>query len=137
MPVLYLVIFEVTFPAPKRTAHWALYLPPENPNAQAGQLYSVQKQSLSSSQTLFFNKEFIPEDERRASYIEIPGVNIAAANLLAICQEVANNRNFNLVTRNCQDWVLDVIKQVENELNLKRIDVVALARMYGYDSLKG
>jgi len=136
MPDLYLAIFEVAFLASKKTAHWALYLPPGDPNTCVGRLYGVKKENFSSSQTQFVTDSFDPQKEQGVLYIPIPGVKIAEANLLAICQEVAENRKFNLVTRNCQDWVLDVIKQVEVALNLKGIDVVSLARQRGYNRLK-
>jgi hypothetical protein len=137
MPTLSLLIFKSPPLLPKRLSHWAFYLPPED-EQQCGRIYSVKKKEFSSEYTQLIYEPFDPGQDKSLLCIEIPSIGIERGQLLTICEEVTKDRRFNLMTRNCQDWVEEVIKKVEEDLNIvKRVDVVALAKTHGYTTFRG
>ena len=137
MPPLYLLIVLPPFLVPNRMAHWALYLPAHD-KATTGQLYSVKKESLSSEITKSVNDYFDPETLKQKALIAIPGIWLGHAVLLQVCTEITDGRRFNLFTRNCQDWVEEVIARLEEKLGVyPRTNISALVRSHGYTPLKG
>src|SRR5579859_2367269 len=108
MPPLCLLVFKVPRLVPNRIAHWALYLPPEDGETGDGRIYSVKKAALSSKKTQLVVDEYDPYREDIIS-IPLPDINIGAAQLKAICDEVTKDRRFNLLNQNCQVWVAEVV----------------------------
>ena len=50
-----------------------------------------------------------------------------------ICDQVTRERRFHLITNNCQAWVAEVVRKVEDELHIvKRVNLTELAKSHGY-----
>ena len=138
MPPLYLLIFPTSFLLPNRFAHWALYSPKTEGTLVPGYIYSVKKSGISSQQTQTVNEYFDANKYKDVVYIPIPRIYVEGWVLLEACTEVTEGRKFNLLTRNCQDWVEEVIMKLEDDLKIvDRVNISSLVRAYGYKPLKG
>jgi|SRR5271154_1659752 len=117
MPTLQLVIFKTPFS--QKTAHWALLLlnGGADPNF-LGTIYSVKKTSLTSKKTEFIPQTYTPQLQKLVNTVSLD-IEVAHFDLSRTCTEVSLNRPFDLLNRNCQHWVYEVV-----ELLVKRLNIV-------------
>jgi len=124
MPPVFLVKFsQPPFRSPE-TAHWAILLPTVPYNAGQlpdwGVLYHARKKGFCCF-PLSYNTEYerikdfcLSHMNGLFDYHELTTVNLTDAEIDAACQQISNPRPFNLVTRNCQDWVKEVLVYLVN-----------------------
>jgi hypothetical protein len=119
MPQLHLLIYRPPAFFPARSGHWALFLPYEE-GGSVGYGLGVKKASFRTTQTQFeifeASLEIGRDDLQRHIKLQIyvNGIN----DLNVICHGVTQGRPFNLVTRNCQHWVCEVIEVVITRFNI-------------------
>jgi hypothetical protein len=120
MPRLYLLIFEPTeWYYPDDAGHWALYVPSKE-DETVGDAFEVKKASLVTFRTEFGMiraylqngwcglRQYVPLN------IDVPSI----ASLSQICYGVTEGRSFNIVTKNCQHWVCEVLEEVIKKYNI-------------------
>ena len=123
-PVFLLKFHNHPFRSPE-TAHWAILLPTVPYNAGElpswGVLYHARKRGFCCCFPLSSNTEYERIDHFDLSRendifdrYELSTVNLTNAEIDVACQWVSNPRTFNLVTRNCQDWVKEVLQCLVN-----------------------
>ena len=67
----------------------------------------------------------------------LPDFDVECYQVAAACHAVTENRSFNLVTRNSQHWVCEVIELLQARLNTaKKIDVSRLIKTSGVISIR-
>jgi hypothetical protein len=117
MPTLQLVIFKTLLP--QKAAHWGLLLlnGGADPNC-LGTLYAVKKTSFTSKKTEFTREAYTPQLQKSVD-TESLDIEVAHFDLSRTCTEVTYNRPFDLLHRNCQHWVYEVV-----ELLVKRLNIV-------------
>lgn len=134
MPYLHILVFPVGPMVPNSLAHWALYLPPEDGGPGPGRMFTVQKQALFSNTTAYSTGTYTLQPGVLA--VPLNHICISHSQMDYICQTLSNDPNrpgFNLVTQNCHDWVVDVVRKVEEYLRLpQRTNVRYLLSLYGY-----
>lgn len=121
MPTVLLLIFKPATIFPKCTAHWGLFLPNEEGRSD-GFLYHVKKSNLSlvSSHTQFNQDPFdiLQQANLIHSLLRLYELNaVTHIELANACHEETTNRRFNLVTSNCQQWVCQVLENLNNQFN--------------------
>src|SRR5271170_3411146 len=121
MPTLHLIIFK-PIPMFPVTAHWGLFLPYDEGDPD-GLIYQVKKESFTSKKTEFNATDFDPRLQFAtfSSCTALPEITIKHHELSDICYKVSQGRPFNLITRNCQHWVLEVIQAVAMHLNMTTV----------------
>jgi len=139
MPTLRILVFDPSGMMPIRWAHWALYLPLDDECDSPGQCFGVRKRGFTSSKTQL---DIIPaldiyDCENLQLHAEIEHINVSLEELTTICQNTARGRAFNLAFQNCQDWVVEVVKMLEDTLDLpKRVNVRELVKAKGYKPVR-
>ena len=139
MPTLRILVFDPSGMMPIRWAHWALYLPVDDECDSPGQFFGVRKRGFTSSKTqLDMVSGFdIYDCEALQVHAEIEHMNVSLQELSAICQDTARGRAFNLAFQNCQDWVVEVVRKLEDTLDLpKRVNVRELVKSKGYKPVR-
>ena len=135
MPYLSVLVFKVAPLVPKSFAHWALYLPPEDGGNGVGRIYTVKKLGMTSRITQYSNHPFTLSSE--VLYIPLQHIFVSQNRLHTICELVTNDPgrpSFSIFNHNCQQWVMDVVRKVEEQLGLvQRVDLTAVLRPYGYE----
>jgi len=113
MPTLHLIKFKPPLAGlPKGTAHWALFLLYDEQDS-VGLLYSVKKESFISNKTEFSVVDFDPQTASDVlSCVALTEISIKHHILSEICYKVSEGRPFNLISRNCQHWVCEVIEKI-------------------------
>ena len=135
MPTLYLIVFDAMF-LPNKMAHWTLFLPYKD-GCNDGRLFSVKKQGPVSRQTQFVPRDFNIRAEKNITVIQLPLI-VHETTVWNACGDVTEKRLFDLWSNNCQKWVCEVVKQIEETLNLKtHINVPKIASNYGYGLFNG
>ena len=120
MPTLHLIIFKTAWYGIKSTAHWALLLPAEQVTPHCfGRVFDVQKPTLMSNETQYSNYHFTPEVRDNVDVYHSLNIEVETYTVNQICQRVSKDRHFDLVTRNCQHWVCEVIEQLVEDLNIQ------------------
>jgi hypothetical protein len=134
MPTLHLLRFKTLPILPKRTGHWALFLPDEEGGSN-GVVYSVQKRSLKSKKTQFSHREFNLQSSigLLESWIPLPEIDILPYKLSAACHDATKNRPFHLIKNNCQHWVCEVIENLISRFQIAEgTDVLHKIKSLGY-----
>lgn len=102
-------------------AHWALFLPTsENDKPLEGLLFHARKEwdnthgeqrcTIQGSANFSLEPGFrLLASPGLLDYHCLKDTNVTPAQLNDACQHVSLDRRFNLITRNCQEWVKDVI----------------------------
>jgi len=122
MPQIYLARFRQK-PLGIASAHWAIFLPQSvdsNGIPIHGTLFHARKHlnDVEGDQKCIFRgrAEFEPQanfhlftSPRLLDQFCLNGSDVTAEQLTDACQRVSLDREFNLITRNCQEWVKDVI----------------------------
>src|SRR5437016_6173596 len=121
MPQLYLLIFEPTeWFYPADAGHWALYVPSKE-DEFVGDAFEVKKASLITLQTQFgMMKAYLQVGWcglQNYVPLEINIPSIAALN--QICYGVTFKRPFNIVSKNCQHWVCEVLEKVIEKYDIR------------------
>src|SRR5271169_5292723 len=120
MPLLHLLIFKTPLVL-KSTAHWALFLPDED-GAPIGLMFHAAQESLTSNRTCISQMSFDVRAHMKQiqSSIVLPDLDVVVYQVWEACQAVSDNRAFNLVTRNIQHWVCEVIEFLQERLNIAK-----------------
>jgi hypothetical protein len=113
MPALYLIIFKTPFF--KKMAHWGFLLPNEG---NCSDIVSVKKAALHSKRTEIDYNTLTTDIERNIASYHPLNINIEIYTLNQVCQNVSRNRHFDLFSRNCQHWVLEVLEELVRVLNI-------------------
>ena len=140
MPNLHVLIYKpCRWFLPRKASHWALLLLNEDVNSDdvnsddvksgdfnsddVGIVFDVQKNAFKSKKTQFATLDFkkIRDNVHSAIALEIQ---VTEYQLNMICQDVSKNRPFHLLSRNCQHWVLEVIKRLVEELHISNGDEI-------------
>lgn len=114
MPNLYLLIFEPTeWYYPADAGHWALYFPSKE-DESVGDAVEVKKASLVNRRTQFGTiKAYLQIGWCGLQRYELLNIDVLSlAALTQICHGVTEGRPFNIVTKNCQHWVCEVLEKV-------------------------
>lgn len=138
MPTLRILVFDPSGMMPIRLAHWALYLPSDDEFDSPGQCFGVRKRSFTSSKTQLDIRDLdIYDCEALQLHAEIEHMNVSLEELTSICQNTARGRGFNLAFQNCQDWVVDVVRSLEDMLKIpKKVNVRELVKSKGYKPVR-
>jgi hypothetical protein len=100
-------------------AHWALLLPEiEFTPYCFGSVFDVQKPAFASKETQYSNYDFTSETRNNVDDYHSLKIDVESYTLNQICQKVSKGRLFDLVTRNCQHWVCEVIEELVKDLNV-------------------
>jgi len=122
MPQIYLAKFRQR-PLGIASAHWALFLPESfdtNGGPIQGALFHARKElsNTQGSQRCTIQGEANYSLEPEFLLLSSPGLldsyclkdtNVTKEQLAQACTYISQDRSFNLITRNCQEWVKDVI----------------------------
>src|ERR1700737_4320960 len=142
MPTLHLVIFKPWTILSKDADHWALFLP-EKEGDPHGDFFGVKKNGYISKMTEFEHVEHCDIQQLQEytneirSIIALTELGVDRLVLLHICRDVTQDRPFDLITRNCQHWVCEVIKKLEKRLNVEQtINVLARIKGLGISPLR-
>ena len=123
MPTLHLIIFKTPFF--QSTAHWALLLPADIVGFNYfGDVFDVKKTALISKKTEFARYNFTREIQNNVGEYHSLNFDVEHYTLNQICQNVSKDRPFDLVTRNCQHWVIEVVEELVDHLNVERGDEI-------------
>lgn len=132
MPTLYLLRFKANPILPKRSGHWALFLPDEEASSK-GLIYTVRKRGFKSKKTQFSLHEFNLQSPKLESCCSIPEIDISPYKLSAACHDITKNRPFHLIKSNCQHWVQEVIENLINRIQtVDDVDVFDKIKRSGY-----
>ena len=118
---LHLIIFKATPLFPQDSCHWALYLP--DMDHARGRIYTVMQASLRSKHTMCSTHPFHANKLTSRSVkaiVALPELRLTNDNTWLACQEVGRGWHFNLFSSNCQHWVCEVIKYLEDDSNIAR-----------------
>ena len=132
MPTLHLIKFKPPIALlPKGTSHWALFLPHECEEGDSeGLLYSVKKESFISTKTEFQRAKFDPRSASDVlSCMALTEICIKHAVLAEVCYEVSDGHPFNLISRNCQHWVYEVIEKLTIKSNMADVGQKVIKRI--------
>jgi hypothetical protein len=132
MPTLHLIKFKPPIALlPKGTSHWALFLPHECEEGDSeGLLYSVKKESFTSTKTEFQRAKFDPQSASDVlSCIALTEICIKHVFLAAVCYQVSDGRPFHLISRNCQHWVYEVIEKLTMQSNMADVGQKVIKRI--------
>ena len=128
MPDIYLVKFRQP-PYSGVAAHWAIFVAKQNTAYDDrglpiwGNLFHASKKKSNCLNLKLRNTEFDHVEEFHLlgspglwTWLLLENTNVTPADVNLACHSVSLNREFNLFTRNCQDWVKEVLKSlVESE----------------------
>lgn len=124
MPPVFLVKFPNLPLLSPETAHWAILLPTVPYIAgqlpRWGVLYHARKRGFCFPLSPNTEYERIEQFDLSGpniniwDYYELCTVDLTDAEINVACLYVSNPRPFNLVTRNCQDWVKEVLQCLVN-----------------------
>lgn len=119
MPILHLIIFKTPWYGIKHTAHWALLLPEEEVTPKCfGYVFDVQKPTIISKETRYSMYSFTPKIQGNVDVYHSLEIDVKAYDVNQICQKVSKERRFDLVTRNCQHWVCEVVEELVEDLDI-------------------
>jgi hypothetical protein len=130
------------------TAHWGIFVafePAGNDNhgiPKTGTLFHASQRcvvvggSCATSPTVYRqNPEFeLSSSETLASTLCLEDTDVSVGQVDKACESVSLNRPFNLVTRNCQDWVKEVLQQMISE-NLIPQKVFLQMKAAGFETM--
>lgn len=130
MPILHVIIFKTPWYGIKSMAHWALLLPEDEVvPGYFGDVFDVQKPKFTSKETQYSNYNFTSEVRDNVDVYNSLKIDVEIYTLNQICQKVSKNRPFDLVTRNCQHWVCEVIEEVVKDLPIpERNEILSLVQ---------
>jgi hypothetical protein len=125
MPPIYLVKFW-QMPGFNSTTHWGIYMVDEskgydhNGVPRGGVLHHASKNpnfcfccSGDSNATTYSTTNYVFQISRRHyTPVLLQGVNINESQLVFACNAVSEERPFNLINRNCQQWVQEVMEKL-------------------------
>ena len=142
MPPVWLAKFNQA-PWLDSTRHWALFVafePAGNDNhgiPRSGTLFHASQHCYvvgglcATSPTVYGKKSAfeLSNSKTLASATCLDETDVSEEQVDEACQSVSLNRSFNLVTRNCQEWVKEVLQQLirENLIPEKVLDQMKLA----------
>ena len=147
MPPLYLVKFNQL--NMESLAHWGIFLPDDGSAYDQygypywGTLYHASKPCnggegccfpLTADTQFHSTQRPLSGSPGLISVIPLRNTEIRPETVQMACHQVTENRRFNLVTANCQDWVKQVIYVLINE-NRIPMGVLEQMRYYGYTTL--
>lgn len=119
MPTLHLIIFKTPWYGFKSTAHWALLLPENEVTPHCfGDVFDVKKPAIMSKETQYAMYDFTPEIRDNVDVYHSLKIDVETYVVNQTCQKVSKKRPFDLVTRNCQHWVIEVIEELVKDLNV-------------------
>jgi hypothetical protein len=147
MPPLYLVKFnQLNIEA---AAHWGIFLPHDGSAYDQygvphwGTLYHASKPcngdegscySLAANTQFHATQRPLSGSPGLISLLPLRSTEIRPESVERACHLVTENRRFNLVTGNCQEWVKEVIHLLINEHRIP-VGVLEQMRYYGYTTL--
>ena len=106
------------------TAHWSIFVFDEG-NTDSGTLFHVKKESYYSGWTIQYEqRRYSIRHSKSANkiirrrYIDLE---VTVAALDQACQRVSKNRSFNIISKNCHDWVQEVVDELTRAMGLKYI----------------
>ena len=136
MPPLHVILFKQLPIFSKDTAHWALFLPNKDGDNN-GVLFHITKESYISWKTEFQQKEFSirKSADTLENTLKIQEIDVSVASLDAACQRVTEGRSFNVIKKNCQHWVCEVVTDLARKHNLGDIDILGRIKTLGYKPL--
>lgn len=126
---LHIMICKPSRHLPKSTAHWALFIPDQEGGSE-GVVYSMRKAAFANKTQLHCSQITLGDMANLQSVIVVPEVKTCEYLLSAVCHEVNTGRSFNLITRNCQHWVFEVIERLVERQNIPEGEEV-LTRIKG------
>ena len=71
-----------------------------------------------SKETQYSMYDFTPEIRDNVDFYHSLKIDVETYIVNQICQKVSKERRFDLVTRNCQHWVCEVIEELVKDLNI-------------------
>src|SRR5271170_8235972 len=146
MPPLYLVKFD-QFNI-ESWAHWGIFLPDDGSAYDQygvpywGTLYHASKpcNGGGSCSSIMADTQFHATHRPLAgslgviSVIQLRNTEIRPESVQRACHLATENRRFNMITGNCQEWVKEVIQTLINDTRLP-VEVLEQMRYYGYTTL--
>jgi hypothetical protein len=146
MRQIHLVKFKNRF-CPPVTDHWCIFLQDETAGNNAhgipisGTLFHAAKNCSGGNglccinNTVYMKGEvLLSESESLRSSLELTGAKATEEQVDHACLRVSQNRSFNLVTRNCQEWVIEVLKDLIGQ-NLVPSNALQQMKLEGYSTL--
>lgn len=109
-----IVTFKRTerFKLPNKYEHWGLFVRYED---ESERLYHADKTSITNTQTKYETKQWSPNRSKKVDLIVLVGYSSASftdAEMVKICDNITQDRVFNTLTNNCQEWVKSVLDRL-------------------------
>jgi hypothetical protein len=151
MPQIYLARFRQP-PFAVASAHWAIFLPEAHTTFDSsgiptrGSLFHARKDWINAQEPLVCSVQGLTHYECRDEFPLhtspilldchcLKDTDVTAAQLAHACTQTSEDRSFNYFTRNCQQWVKEVIDYLVTH-DVVSVAVYAEMESRGYKTLK-
>ena len=146
MPQIHLAKFNNPIYLPA-TDHWCIFLEDETAGNNrhgipiSGILFHAAKNCSSGNglccinNTIYEKRKFsLSKSKSLQSSLKLNDANATEEQIDHACLRVSNKRSFNLVNKNCQEWVIEVLTDLMGQ-NLVPNDVLQKMKLEGYSTL--
>lgn len=107
---------------PNKVSHWIIYV---NYPFNNKWIYHVKTKTITSECVVEIKDWDVIKKANKISNMVAVGYpkELSHCEMEEICQHVSEKRNFNIITNNCQDWVLDVLRELFKRGHLHHSDL--------------
>jgi len=120
---------NILFSVPSSIEHWGIYVEYEGDN-HTQMLYHADKASLINYNTIYKSKPWtwLNNNDKKVDYLIVIGYSskLTHETMDEICCQISNNRIFNTLVNNCQEWVKSVLLELVNTGNLSSLSMEEL-----------